>query len=166
MRRAVILAVFAVLIVTGVALMTQQGWAAGQMPATSKAGKLIMYGDMAIFLGTGKPGNCILKSRYERGEPVGFRMSAIDPETGEYIDPETSELTVHLSYAGKTQDLNMRWRATERQPERTFWVAKWIVPDDAPTGIVRFTVTARDNTGRTGEYRPYDVESSQLTIVE
>jgi len=31
---------------------------------------------------------------------------------------------------------------------------------------VRFTVTATDKYGRTGEYKPFDVESSQLTIVE
>jgi hypothetical protein len=60
----------------------------------------------------------------------------------------------------------MRWRATAQQPERQFWVAKWLVPDDAPPGIVRFTVTATDKYGRTGEYKPFDVESSQLTIVE
>ena len=35
---------------------------------------------------------------------------------------------------------------------------------DAPTGIVHFTVTAKDKYGRTGEYKPFDVEASQLTI--
>ena len=73
---------------------------------------------------------------------------------------------VHLTYAGQTKDIPMRWRATAQQPERTFWVAKWIVPNDAPTGIVRFTVTAKDKNGRTGEFQPFDVEASQLTIVD
>ena len=27
------------------------------------------------------------------------------------------------------------------QPERQFWVAKFVVPPDAPTGIIRYTVT-------------------------
>ena len=44
-------------------------------------------------------------------------------------------------------------------------MAKWIVPDDAPTGIVRYTVTAKDPQGRTGEFKPFDVEASQITIV-
>jgi hypothetical protein len=41
-----------------------------------------------------------------------------------------------------------------------------MVPNDAPLGIVRYTVTAKDPQGRTGEYKPFDVETSQLTIVE
>jgi hypothetical protein len=32
-------------------------------------------------------------------------------------------------------------------------------PADAPTGIVRFTVTAKDKYGRTGEFKPFDVEA-------
>jgi len=59
----------------------------------------------------------------------------------------------------------MRWRANDKNPTYQFWVAKWIVPNDAPTGIVHFTVTAKDKYGRTGEYTPFDVEASQLTIV-
>jgi len=45
-------------------------------------------------------------------------------------------------------------------------VLKWIVPEDAPTGIVRYSVTAKDPEGRTGEWKPFDVEASQVTIVD
>ena len=93
------------------------------------------------------------------------RISAIDPETGRHIEPE-AEIIVHLSYNGSTRDIKARWRATATQPEREFWVAKWIVPDDAPVGMVRYSVTAKDKTGRTGEFRPYEVDASQITIVE
>jgi len=130
-----------------------------------KTGKLILRGDMAYFFGPGKPKNCTLNNVYHRGEPVGWRIEAVDPETGQHVEPE-AKLVVHLQYNGKTRDIDMRWRATAQQPERQFWVAKWLVPDDAPPGIVRFTVTATDKYGRTGEYKPFDVESSQLTIVE
>jgi hypothetical protein len=41
-----------------------------------------------------------------------------------------------------------------------------IVPEDAPMGIVRFTITAKDPQGRTGEFKPFDVQASQLTIIE
>ena len=133
--------------------------------AEKKTGKLILRGDMTYFFGPGKPKNCTLNNVYKRGEPVGWRIEAVDPQTGQHAEPDT-QLVVHLSYAGQTKDIPMRWRATAQQPERTFWVAKWIVPNDAPTGIVRFTVTAKDNNGRTGEYKPFDVEASQLTIVD
>lgn len=128
-------------------------------------GKLIVFGDVALFLGKpGTPGNCALQSRFKHGDPVGFRMTAIDPVTGER-EP-SAQFIVHLSYGGITQDLPMRYRATAAMPERTFWVAKWIVPATAPTGVVRYYVTATDKNGRTGEYRPFVVEDSQITIVE
>ena len=133
--------------------------------AEKKTGKLILRGDMTYFFGPGKPKNCNLSNVYKRGEPVGWRIQAVDPETGEHVEPE-AKLVVHITFGGKTQDIPMRWRATAQQPERTFWVAKWIVPNDAPTGIVKFTVTATDKYGRTGEYKPFDVEASQLTITE
>ncbi len=126
--------------------------------------RLILSGDLAYFFGPGKPRNCTLNNRYRRGEPVGFRMTAINPATGQR--DRGTQLVVHLNYAGKTIDLPMRDRQTAQQPERDFWVMKWIVPEDAPLGIVRYTVTARDPQGRTGEWKPFEVEASQLTIVE
>lgn len=108
--------------------------------------------------------NCALSSRFKRGEPVGFRMTAINPATGER--DRAAQLVVHLTYGGMTVDVPMRDRQTAQQPERNFFVAKWIVPADAPIGIVRYTVTAKDSQGRTGEFKPFEVETSQITIVE
>lgn len=137
----------------------------GVPPVAGQSGeKLIVYGDVTYFFGPGRPLNCTLNNRYKRGEPVGFRMTAINPATGQR--DRMTQLTVHLAYAGKTVDAPMRDRQNEKQPERTFWVAKWIVPDDAPVGIVRYTVTAKDPQGRTGEFKPFEVEASQITIVE
>ncbi len=141
--------------------------AAFQAPASSAAGqgKLIVFGDVTLFLGKqGVAGNCALQSRFKRGDPVGFRMTAMDPVTGQR-EP-SAQFVVHLTYGGMTQDLPMRYRATVKQPEREFWVAKWVVPDTAPTGIVRYTVTATDKFGRTGEFTPFVVDDSQVTIVE
>jgi len=149
-------------LLAGLALVARPGVAA---QAPQKTGNLILRGDMTYFFGPNKPKNCNLSNVYKRGEPVGWRIEAVDPETGKHIEPE-AELIVHLNYAGQTKDIKMRWRATAQQPDRQFWVAKWIVPDDAQPGVIRFTVTAKDKLGRTGEYKPFDVEASQLTIVE
>jgi hypothetical protein len=126
--------------------------------------RLFLSGDLAYFFGPGKPLNCTLNNRYKRGDPVGFRMTAINPTTGKR--DRSTQLVVHLNYAGMTLDLPMRDRQTAQQPEREFWVLKWIVPADAPLGIVRYSVTAKDAEGRTGEWKPFEVETSQLTIVE
>ena len=146
-----------VLALVGLALLPAQQRVDGQ------AGKLFLSGDLVYFYPPGHALNCVMNSRFKPGEPVGFRMTAIDPMTGER-DRKT-EVVVHLQYAGKTIDVPMRDRQNEKQPERTFWVAKWMVPDDAPTGIVRYTVTAKDSKGKTGEWKPFDVNTSQLTIV-
>ena len=133
-------------------------------PVGQSGTKLIVYGDMALFQPPGHPDNCVLRNRFKRGEPVGFRMFVADPRTGNR--EESAQLVVHVNFAGKTQDIPMRYRATAAQPERQFWVAKWVVPADAPIGTVRYTVTATDKYGRTGEFKPFEVQASQLTIVE
>jgi hypothetical protein len=130
----------------------------------SAGGSLVLFGDIVYFYPPGQPKNCLLNNQFKRGEPVGFRMNAINPSNGKR--DRATELVVHLTYAGKTLDLPMRDRQNERQPEREFWVAKWVVPDDAPMGVVRYTVTAKDPQGRTGEFKPFEVQASQLTIVQ
>ena len=149
----VLLGVFAILVAVPLA---------GQSKASSE--RLILSGDIVYFFGPGKPRNCTMVNRFKRGEPVGFRMTAINPATGKR--DRATQLVLHLNYGGKTYDLPMRDRQTVQQPEREFWVLKWIVPEDAPSGIVRYSVTAKDPEGRTGEWKPFDVEASQLTIVD
>jgi hypothetical protein len=159
-------AITAILALVAVALIGSETASMAAFQATAPSdGKLVVFGDVTLFLGRpGTPGNCALQSRFKRGEPVGFRAIAIDPLTGER-EP-SAQFVVHLTYGGQTQDLPMRYRATAAQPERQFWVAKWVVPATAPIGIVRYTVTAKDKNGRVGEWKPFVVEDSQVTIVE
>ncbi len=166
MRRATT-TIFALLAIALIAADTGSvaAFQAASPTATASDGKLIVFGDVTLFLGKpGTPGNCALQSRLKRGEPIGFRANAMDPVTGER-EP-TAQFVVHLSYGGQTLELPMRYRATAAQPERQFWIAKWIVPATAPTGIVRYSVSAKDKNGRTGEWKPFAVEDSQVTIVE
>jgi hypothetical protein len=145
--------------------MAASPFLAGQTPQTPSSGdRLIVYGDVVYFYPPGDTRNCILNNRFKRGEPVGFRMTAINPATGKR--DRATQLVVHVTYNGKTVDVPMRDRQSEQQPERDFFVAKWIVPNDATTGIVRYTVTAKDPQGRTGEFKPFEVQASQVTIVE
>jgi len=122
------------------------------------AGRLMVYGDTVFFIGPGIPGSCSHSSQFKHGDNIGFRMTAINPETGKR--DRGTQLVVHITYGGKTVDLPMHDRQNDRQPEREFWIAKWPVPDDATTGIVRYTVTAKDPQGRTGEYKPFDVNDA------
>ena len=125
--------------------------------------RLFLSGDVVYFYPPGHALNCLLNNRFKRGEPIGFRITALNAATGQR--DRATQLVVHISYAGRTVDVPMRDRQNEKQPEREFWVAKWVVPDDAPMGVVRYTVTAKDSQGRTGEFKPFEVQASQITIV-
>ena len=100
--------------------MTATSFPAGQTPSAGK--RLIVYGDIVYFFGPNLPRNCTMSNTYKRGEPVGFRMTAINPETG--TRDRATEVVVHVTYGGKTVDVPMRDRQRVDQPEREFWVGK------------------------------------------
>ncbi len=122
---------------------------------------LILYGDIVLFAGQQDPENCTAKSRFKRGEPVGFRATAVNPATGTFA--EGAQLTVKLATG---EALQMNYRGTGASPRPGFWTVKWVVPDSAPVGVMRYTIDAKDDQGRTGVWAPYDIASSILTIVQ
>jgi hypothetical protein len=138
------------------------------------SGKLVLGGDLSLFITPASPDNCILTNRFKKGQRVGFRMTATDGGTGE---PENSAvLTAHVTVGGRTIDVPMRFRGAAgptapaprgylRAPYN-LWVGIWVVPDDTPTGALSYTVTATDKFGRTAEFTPYPYENSQLAIVQ
>ncbi len=125
-----------------------------------------MFADMALFAPR-TPDNCILKSRYKRGEAVGWRITATDAGSG---NPETSaEIVIHVNYMGTTIDIPTEPRMfglTRKPYYPNIWTGKWVVPMDAPTGVVRFTITAKDKYGRTAEWKAWGAEESMLAVVE
>jgi len=138
------------------------------------AGKLVIWGDVALFSNQADPDNCILTNRFKRGQKVGFRMTAFDGGSGEVEN--TATLTVHVTAGGKTFDAPMRWRGAAgpsapaprgylRSPVE-LWTGSWVVPADAPTGTLSYTVTATDKFGRTASFTPFSAEASQLVIVQ
>jgi len=137
------------------------------------SGKLVIWGDVALFDRPEAPDNCILTNRFKKGQRVGFRMTAVDGGSGDVEN--TATLIAHVTYAGKTVDAPMRWRGAAgpsapappgylRSPFN-LWTGSWTVPDDAPTGSIRYTVTATDRFGRKAEFTPFSAEASQLVIV-
>ena len=94
--------------------------------------------------------------------------------TGE--QENTATLTAHITVGGKTIDVPMRFRGAAGKDAPAprgylsapynLWVGFWVVPDDAPTGQLSYSVTAVDKFGRTGEFKPYSYANSQLSIVQ
>src|SRR5262245_63211593 len=110
------------------------------------SGKLVIWGDTAIFINPTDPDNCLLTNRFKRGQRVGFRMTAIDGGTGEV--EQTAGLVAHVTYAGKTVDVPMRWRGEAgpkapaprgyiRSPYE-LWTGSCTVPNDAQVGRVSY----------------------------
>ena len=163
--RAISIATFALFMgLLAAALMAGQG--------TQPAGKLVLFGDLNAFAAPTNPNPCTARNRFKKGETVGFRLFAVDGGTG---GPETSaEITVHVSSGGRTYDLPTLFRGVpHKTPEGRdmplrpgMWTTKWVVPDDAPTGTVDLSATARDKIGRTAEWKPLGGVPSFLTIIQ
>jgi hypothetical protein len=151
-----------------------RGRAAGppEPQAGHPSGKLVIWGDIASFdVPATLPTHCILTNRFKRGQRVGFRMTAIDGGSGEV--EQTAVLVAHVTYAGSTIDVPMRWRgqgafpASEypRQPSE-MWTGVWVVPADAQPATLSYTVTASDRFNRRATFSPFINTVSQLAIVE
>jgi hypothetical protein len=177
-----------VTIALGVALSGQaQPAAGGAAPAQGRAqaapppppaaqaghpsGKLVIWGDVVNFNAPGTPNQCVGQTRYKRGERIGFRMTAVDGGTGEVEN--TAVVVAHLTYAGKTIDVPMRWRGQGNYPmdqylraPREMWTGGWAVPADAVPGTLSYTVTATDRFGRTASFTPFAAIPSQLAIIQ
>ena len=169
MPRALASAAFVVIAAHAAAATPQQ--ASAQAQPRHGAGKLVIWGDLALFERAGHPDNCILTNRFKRGQPVGFRMTATDGGTGEVEN--TAVLVAHVTIGATTVDVPLRWRGSDpsyppgylRTPVE-LWTARWVVPDDAVTGALAYTVTATDAFGRTAKFIPFSYSRSQLTVVD
>src|SRR5438552_18398275 len=128
------------LIVAGISLgMLAASQVAGQ--ATQPVGKLILWGDIAVFQPPPNPENCTVKNRFKRGEPVGFRLYALDGGTNQ---PEPSaQVVVHITHGGKKYDVSALYSGVAqpnpdtggKMPVLAYqWTATWIVPNAAPMG--------------------------------
>jgi hypothetical protein len=124
---------------------------------------LVIYGDVALFADQTNPDVCTEKSRFKPGEGVGFRMTAIDPSTGDFAT--SAEMTVTVNYGGKTEAVPMRYRGDGNNAHPGMWTGKWVIPDDAPAGIVHYSVQAKTSDGKSGVWQPFDVQPSSLTII-
>ena len=154
-----------------------QGRAQAAPPAPPPAqpghgqGKLVIWGDVVNFNKPGTPNQCVGQTRYKRGERIGFRMTAVDGNTGEVEN--TATVVAHLTYAGKTIDVPMRWRGQGNYPmdqylrqPKEMWTGGWEVPGDAVPGTLSYTVTATDRFGRTASFTPFAAIPSQLAIIQ
>ena len=96
--------------------------------------KLILWADVAVFQPPPHPENCIVKNRFKRGEPVGFRLYALDGGTNQ---PEPSaQIVVHITHGGKTYDVPALYRGVPQKNPDTGGDGRTVLQGRAPAADV------------------------------
>ncbi len=125
--------------------------------------------------------SCVLSSQWHRGEMIVWRTRVFDPETGNQVPDNPSDLlaappsneelvamaegikvTIHLS-DGQSFPMHFGVHADADY----FWTYGWEIPADYPTGTVDVWVTAEWSAeSKTGRWDPFKVAPSLLTVLE
>lgn len=121
---------------------------------------LLVYGDMVTNVG------CLNTSVGHRGELLVWRIRVVDPNTGaDMTDEDISSVTATLP-TGEEFNLTYGGHPGGGSPTDWFWSAPWEIPLNFPTGSLGYEIDAVANDGRTGNFSPFEVSSSKLSIKE
>ena len=109
--------------------------------------------------------SCVLTNRFPRNSQIVWRARVFDPKTGQLMDDQAlSKVEVRLA-DGKTVD--MKYGAHPKDPPgESYWTGSYLVPKDQATGTLDYSVVATAADGRSGEFKPFNVSSSLLTITD
>lgn len=130
------------------------------------APKVFFEGDVVRGAGpTAKGAPCVLNSQFKRGETLIFRIRLVDPATGNQLDAKAvKSLNIELSNGEK---IPMSFHGhSPKTPTDFFWSGGMPVSPDQPTGSFTYKAIATTIAGETVTWSPFNVASSQLTIVE
>lgn len=141
-------------------------------PEGGTANQLIVYGD-TVQGGKNVPEDqaaersCVLTNRFPRNAEVVWRVEVIDPETGQAMDDTMLDKVEVTLSDGQVFEMEYGPHPPPPRPARdSYWTVPWTIPADYPTGTLGYTVRATDPQGRIGEFMPFDIPSSLLTVTE
>ena len=124
----------------------------GQQPAG-------LFVEADLVSGVPGPSLCVLQSRFAPGDRVVFRARVFDVQTGQVST--SAAVTVHFAdgstiplFYGRPQPSPHLDYGPVGEP---FWANVWIVPEDAPPGIIRYTIEAAAGD-QVGRFMPLNVE--------
>lgn len=144
--------------------------ASSAAPASSTTDKLLIAADIVqgsknVPTDQASMKSCVLSSRYPRNSEIVWRVRVYDPRTAELMDNKALSGVQVLLANGNTVDLN--YGAHPKDPPNEFyWANSWVVPKDAPTGTLRYSIQATAVDGRTGGFEPVSVAASLPAITE
>jgi hypothetical protein len=126
---------------------------------------IFLEGDMVRGnTGKGQTGpTCVLNSQFKRNENAVFRARVRDITGTPLDDKGIKGIVVELSDG---QKLPMRYGG--HPPSGSvdyFWSAGWLIPDDYPTGTLRYNIVATDLQGKTQTWQSFQDPRSQIVVV-
>ena len=109
--------------------------------------------------------HCTQQSRFPQGGRIVWRMKALDPITGKYLDDkEIASFTITYP-DGKTEKFAYGPHGgTKEAPQDFLWAAGYTVPLDYPTGAFNVKIEAKAVDGRVGAFDQFKVSFAVLTI--
>jgi hypothetical protein len=109
--------------------------------------------------------SCVLASRFPRNSEIVWRARVHDPVSGEPMDGNLAKL-VEVQLANGTKLAAKYGPHPKDPPNEDYWTASWVIPKDHATGTLKYKVVATANDGRVGEFEPFPVASSLLTVID
>lgn len=114
----------------------------------------VVKGGGGAVVESGAP--CELTSVFKKGESIVWHAVTFSGSTGEKINDHAEiqkrglKLQVELEN-GETIDMHHGEHPPDETPKVYFWAGSWKVSPGAPTGKMTYSITAKDNEGRTGK---------------
>jgi hypothetical protein len=133
------------------------------------AGRVFFEGDIVRGAQPGAPGPfCVLNGQFKRLEKVVWRVRLLDADGKPLDDKAIKSIDVQLPDGTKVSGrygFHPGGQSPRENATDFFWTAAWIVPEEYPSGTFVYKVTATDNSGKTHDWEPFKVKSSQFAVV-
>ncbi len=110
--------------------------------------------------------HCTQQSRFPQGGRIVWRMKALDPITGKYLDDkEIASFTIAYSDGKTDKFVYGPHGGTKEAPQDFLWAVGYTVPLDYPTGAFNVKIEAKSVAGAVGTFDQFKVAFAQLLIV-
>ncbi len=107
---------------------------------------------------------CVQRSRFNLGEHIVWRIRVYDPQLATAMDNIALDSVQVLFDDGQLFEAVYAGHGAEGAKD-FFWATSWVIPEDYPTGSLGHRIVAKAQDGRTGEFVPFNISYSLLTIV-
>lgn len=109
--------------------------------------------------------HCTQQSRFPQTGRIVWRMKALDPVTGKYLDDKQIASFTITYPDGKTDNFKYGPHGgTKEAPQDFLWAVGFTVPADYPTGAFNVKIEAKSVEGAVGVFDQFKVSAAQLII--